>query len=394
MKGVNENLNAEEQVHKLNPMLKKSEEYRKLCDKVDEMKQMHERIDLYFASRKYIFLETELTRLRVQLNSITDELGLLNLKIEEKRSSVGDLRIQLQRNDIGSRISDLEREIKDKSGKKAVCQKEAEKYNKLAREIRFIANPEKELFEQQRLQADIREKELSTDIDYISRSIYDNDNQQNSLNLQKKELDETILQLSRNKNNITGRVAEIRQEILNAVGATEKEIPFIGELIQIRSEHKEQWEMAIERVLHNFALQMIVPSAYYKQVTTYVNENNLRGRIVYIQYKEKMSSRSMLNDFEDSLLSKLELNPKSEYVDWVESSLKERFNFLCTDDLQLFRQSHRAVTSKGLIKNDSRHEKDDRKKIFDRSVYILGWDNKEKLQFVISSLKEIGRAHV
>ena len=387
LKAHNEILKAEEQIRQLKPILEKNTEYHRLCIQVDELKEMSENLELYFASRKQEFLENELTRLHNQLDSVMEELEQIHVIIDEKRAESEDLRGQLLRNDIGSRIRDLEREIKDKSGKKAVCQKEADHYNKLAREIHFTPNPDRELFEQQKLQADSREKELKIEIDQVGRRIYENEDQQKSLRLQKQELNETILQLSKNKNNITGRVAEIRQEILDAVGATEKEIPFVGELIQIRARFKEQWEIAIERVLHNFALQLIVPSSYYTQVTKYVNENNLRGRVVYIQYKEEMVNRSTTADFEDSLFSKLELNPKSEYVDWVESSLKERFNFLCTDDLQLFRQSRRAVTSKGLIKNDSRHEKDDRSQAFDRAAYVLGWDNKEKLRFVVSQMK-------
>ncbi len=44
----------------------------------------------------------------------------------------------------------------------------------------------------------------------------------------------TIRYLQQHKNNISGRVAEIRDEILEAVGATAEEIPFIGELIRVK----------------------------------------------------------------------------------------------------------------------------------------------------------------
>ena len=389
LKAHNEIMKSEEQLLQLAPIMKMNAEYRQLCAKVDELREMSELMELYFATRKQEFLDIELTRLRNHHDSVNAEIEQLHLNIEGKQSEATDLQGQLQSNDIGSRMRDLQREIKNHSDKKAVCQKEFDNYNKLAKEIRFIPNPTKDIFEQQKLQAGIREDELKSEIEKVSRSLYENDDQQRNLKSNKNEINETILQLSRNKNNITGRVAEIRQEILDAVGATEKEIPFVGELIQVSLSSKNQWEMAIERVLHNFALQMIVPSEYYAQVTKYVNENNLRGRVVYIQYKEEMSNRTTMPDFEDSLFSKLQLNQKSEYVDWVETSLKERFNFICTDDLQLFRQSRRAVTSKGLMKNDSRHEKDDRVKSSDRTSYVLGWDNKEKLRLLVSQMKEL-----
>ncbi len=49
----------------------------------------------------------------------------------------------------------------------------------------------------------------------------------------------------------------IRDEILEAVGATTEEIPFIGELICVKDDERD-WEYSIERILHNFALRLVV----------------------------------------------------------------------------------------------------------------------------------------
>ena len=78
-------------------------------------------------------------------------------------------------------------------------------------------------------------------------------------------------------------MAEIRDEIIGRIGATADEIPFIGELICVKDNERE-WEPAIERILHNFALRLIVPEKYYRQVNDYVNNHNLRGRIFYHLY--------------------------------------------------------------------------------------------------------------
>ncbi|GHU78462.1 hypothetical protein FACS1894145_0440 [Bacteroidia bacterium] len=113
--------------------------------------------------------------------------------------------------------------------------------------------------------------------------------------------------LRKQKNNITGRVAEIRQEILQVTGATETEIPFVGELLQIKNNAKNKWEFAIEKVLYRFALQLIVPERFYHQVNQYVNDNNLKGRIVYQRIKEE----NFLNQFDiRNLLSFRTLNTR------------------------------------------------------------------------------------
>jgi uncharacterized protein YPO0396 len=75
---------------------------------------------------------------------------------------------------------------------------------------------------------------------------------------------------------------------------------------------------------------------------------------------------------------------------WLEQKLHNRFNFICCDDLEEFRRLPQAITLNGQIKsNGQRHEKDDRYAIHDRSRYILGWDNREKVQVLNENLQKI-----
>ena len=192
---------------------------------------------------------------------------------------------------------------------------------------------------------------------------------------------ETIKYLLEHKNNISGRVAEIRDEILENIGATTEEIPFVGELISVKDDERE-WEFAIERILHNFALRLIVPEKYYRKVNEYVNGHNLKGRIVYHRYNgESLREFENRHLSEDSLLNKIDLNKKSKYIEWLEDRLYAEFNYACVDSLADFNHlREKAVTKEGLIKsNGGIHEKDDRPEIHLRQNYVLGWDNSEKI---------------
>ncbi|PQJ08924.1 hypothetical protein CJD36_021920 [Flavipsychrobacter stenotrophus] len=82
-----------------------------------------------------------------------------------------------------------------------------------------------------------------------------------------------------------------------------------------------------------------------------------------------------------ALINKIELKD-SAYRKWLEIHLLERFNYHCTDDLDVFYNSSKAVTSNGLLRNVSRHEKDDRPGNWNKSKYRLGWDNKESIKFL------------
>jgi uncharacterized protein YPO0396 len=54
-----------------------------------------------------------------------------------------------------------------------------------------------------------------------------------------------------------------------------------------------------------------------------------------------------------------------------------------------FRRAARAITKAGQIKGGSRHEKDDRHHIGDRSRYVLGWTNERKIDALLTAAADI-----
>ena len=126
-----------------------------------------------------------------------------------------------------------------------------------------------------------------------------------------------------------------------------------------------------------------MPEKYYRQVNEYVNNHNLRGRIVYQRYNYSAALREFANRQaqDNSLLNKIDFKPNAKYIDWIEDRLYSEFNYTCVDTLEDFNHiNENAVTKKGLIKaRGGKHEKDDRREINRREHYVLGWDNREKI---------------
>jgi uncharacterized protein YPO0396 len=82
-----------------------------------------------------------------------------------------------------------------------------------------------------------------------------------------------------------------------------------------------------------------------------------------------------------SLVRKLAIKTDSPHYDWLEHELRSRFDFACCDSIEQFRREARAITRAGQIKEPGgRHDKDDRTRIDDRSRYVLGWSNADKLR--------------
>ncbi|HTV20679.1 MAG TPA: SbcC/MukB-like Walker B domain-containing protein, partial [Polyangiaceae bacterium] len=76
---------------------------------------------------------------------------------------------------------------------------------------------------------------------------------------------------------------------------------------------------------------------------------------------------------------------------WLRDELASHFDYECADTLGQLRHSSRAITREGQIKHSgTRHEKDDRRRVDDRSRWVLGFDNKEKLELYKTRAAELG----
>ena len=126
-----------------------------------------------------------------------------------------------------------------------------------------------------------------------------------------------------------------------------------------------------------------MPEKYYRQVNDYVNNHNLRGRIVYHRYNgvETLRDLEYRSVQDSSLLNKIDFKPDARYVDWIEDRLHAEFNYICVNTLEDFNHiNEKAVTKEGLIKSKGgKHEKDDRQEVNRREHYVLGWDNSAKI---------------
>jgi uncharacterized protein YPO0396 len=262
----------------------------------------------------------------------------------------------------------------------------------LAQSIELNTNPSEENFKVNREKASNKKAVLESDRLENDEKLRLAKNLQDSFKNQIEEGIETIKSLQKNGNNISGRVSEIRDDILEHIGANKEEIPFIGELIKVKDD-ESKWELSTEKILHNFALRLIVPEKYYTKVNEYVNSTNLKGKITYQRYKcfTSLSNMADKNTSKNALVNKIEFKPKSIYIDWLEDIIKNQYNYNCVNDLKEFSlYEEKAITKEGLIKfGKGKHEKDDRLHISKRENHVLGWDNKDKIKFLQNEIKHL-----
>ena len=384
---------TKEQIRQLEPIDGLADELQLIEKSINELQNEKSIVSYWFALRTVKLCQEHLDRCKSKLRQLDDTIKANNAEMRTLDDKKSDLEVAIKSDTVGQQIKDIEKEIQNLTERFEERKKKEEKYNTLIHKLELPQGVDSSIFEKNKTIAKEQKKVLTERLDNdLAERRRHLQNEKEDIEANIKSNVETIKYLREHNNNISGRVSEIRDEIIGYIGATTDEIPFIGELISVKDKERE-WESAIERILHNFALRLIVPEKYYRQVNDYVNNRNLRGRIVYHRYNgvETLRNLEYRNVQDSSLLNKIEFKPDARYVDWIEDRLHAEFNYICVNTLEDFNHiNEKAVTKEGLIKSKGgKHEKDDRPEANRREHYVLGWDNREKIASIRKEYEDL-----
>ena len=383
---------VKEQISQLIPIDEKAKQLDGIASTLDTLQKKRE-LSVYWFAKKNVGLANEkITELNAKRDNLNAQLEQLNDEKNELKAKERELSLAIEGNEIGKQIKMLSSEIISLEKQKTNRLTKLGEYNKKVIEVGLPNDPSEQVFVDNREKARFEKSNCQTELDNKNEEWRLAMNQSDDINDNIEKNIATLEVLQKYKNNIPKDEAKIREMILHATGATTKEIPFIGELIQVK-ESEKNWENTIEKILHNFALRLIVPDKYYNAVNQFVNSHNLNGRIVYQRYKETSSLKGLLKrqTSDNCLPNKLEFNTKSPYCEWVEDVIFDNYNYICVANLDEFDQySEKVATIKGLIKSTkNKHEKDDRREINSPDNYVLGWENKEKIASISATVIEL-----
>ncbi|MEX2403963.1 MAG: SbcC/MukB-like Walker B domain-containing protein [Balneolales bacterium] len=378
---------ADEQIKRLKPINEWAQTIGGFKAQAAENQKHLETSVAWFAEKGAALTAGQVDSLTVERQQKQEQLDLVTAEVKELREQEARVRYQIESDDVGRQIKELEKEIRDLDKQKNLRSSKLNSYSALAQKLELIGNPGEQAFLDNRSQARERRKKYEQELEVLESDI-ELEKQRDQFDDDIKQALDEIRSLQERKNNIPVDSVNIREQIIKEVGATQQEIPFIGEIIQVKSGEGD-WEAAIEKLLHNFALRLMVPEKYYREVNRYVNATNLRGRIVYQRYQKASAANFMKPPTSYEMLSgKLEFNRKSEYCRWVEERIGNQFDYICTNNLDEFQSFDKSITQSGLIKSKGgKHEKDDRPHVMSRNRYVLGWDNAVKLRTLKAMVK-------
>ncbi|SMG34911.1 ATP-binding protein [Dethiosulfovibrio salsuginis] len=380
-------LKAKRQIEQLEPLVSNWERHGQISMSVQNLRNCREALHPWIASQRIKLLKKRISSLEEEFlrhkGAVTELEDLKNTQKKRER----ELRLSIAESG-GDRVETIGEEIRRLQQELDHRKRRESRYGQLLAILEEVLPSSGEDFLKQRSnlaqikkRCESSEARINNDLNEIGVPL---SREREEL----KGLTAEIGGLKARRSNIDERQVSIRRSICKALNISEEEMPFVGELIQVREDQRD-WEGAAERLLRNFGLSLLVPDSHYRQVEEFVDRTHLKGRLVYFHVRED-GRKGQPQIHPDSLVNKLQLKPNSPFYGWLDRELAHRFNLICCDSADRFRKEPMAVTAAGQIKTPGgRHEKDDRFALNDKSRYVLGWSNEEK----IAALEEKARGN-
>jgi len=370
-------LKAKQQVALLTPLVADCDQHAALLAAAEDLRSCRDGLRAYFSRLKLDLISQRLTHLNEDLARDNAKVDKLEDQREQQRLQERALRQALATNG-GDRLASLARDIAQQQQEVARRRANAARYDELRRSLNLlqVASTE-DLVAQQQTCSQMVATETAR-ADEVQNALTERSVELSEGRRAHATLSDEITSLKARRSNIDAQAVRMRADLCAALGLDEETMPFAGELIEVRDDQRD-WEGAIERLLHNFGLSLLVPDGVYAQVAQWVDQTHLKGRLVYFRVRLDVRAQAP-NLHADSLVRKLVVKPDSPFYAWLDRELSQRFDVACCATQEQFRRELRAITRAGQIKSGGeRHEKDDRHRIDDRSRYVLGWSNTAKL---------------
>lgn len=371
-------IKAKNQIQQLMPIVEQGNRCGHLDDKKNLLIKAQRALSPWFAEQTVVLLKVEITKLEQEIVLATAARELAEKVKSEIEKNMNEIEIDIYKNG-GEALETLKNAIQKCKETLERIRKNLEIYTSQANKLKLPKPVSLEIFINNRRKLpelkSIEEKLQGQLNEDFATAVTEEKRANNDLLQVTAELES----LRSRKSSIPREYIEKRKQLCQTLHISEDELPFVGELLEVREE-EENWEGAIERLLHNFALSLLVPDKHYPLVMQWVDRTSLGMRLVYyrVQPEKVQPVSSQANPL--SVSEKLNIKPDTPFGIWLTRELRQRFAHICCEEMEQFRRESQAITKAGQIKaSGNRHEKDDRHGINDRRRYVLGFSNQKKI---------------
>ncbi|MET9489989.1 SbcC/MukB-like Walker B domain-containing protein [Nocardia sp. NPDC006630] len=152
------------------------------------------------------------------------------------------------------------------------------------------------------------------------------------------------------RNNIPNDLQQARAELAEAAGLTLEQMPFVAELIEVRTEF-EPWREAFNLALGGFATRILIDTAHLDNFRAKINSVRTARRIQFEGVPTGLRDAISLNDRE--LPGRLEYR-NSPFTAWLKNELAQRFRYVCVESPRTLGHHSKALTISGQISDGRR----------------------------------------
>ena len=377
-----------EKMDLLRPIVKASDTYDACLLKESELSLMEEGVQPYLAREEIKLLTEALTESNRQQEEMRARRTSFEAELTHALEDIDAKKKEMWQNG-GNRLHDAEKELKNCEKDLAQVMKQAENYRVYADVLGLSVPVVLEDFLTRRKELEELVGVLKAEYDALDAKKFEADSKEQDIVSQISADKTELVSLLKRDSNIPAPFIAIRKDLCCDLKVAERDMPFAGEIMEVKPEEKK-WEGALERLLGEFGVSLLVPESLYGKVIDWMEKHFLGRRMVYYRVDEYTPPVSMTDLPETSAARKLHIKRDSPYAGWLASELVHRFDHVCAETTAEFKKARFALSLEGQIKTQGRrHQKDDRHALHDRRYYVLGFSNKEKIALIRKELESL-----
>jgi uncharacterized protein YPO0396 len=381
---------AKRQLAQLNPIAEAYYKIETADGKRAVLDDLSKAVPFYYASQ-------HLTLRRDQEKDLNSKIGVAELdhadlkKQDASESGKRDEIIQaLGKDEVANLLASVEKELDDTLSRAAEKKNHHQQFTRILGNLGIIrtieSNDDFTKASEQLAALNLRLETEQSEIREKSQKVAIEINDKTS---RIEELTRELHAAMEHKVSIPADYLRIRSELCHATSLPADDLPFAGELIEVKDEFSA-WRGAIEKLLHSFAISMVVPARHYHAVSQWVDSHNLRNRFVFLLVVERSQQQISGSIPANRVAARLNFKRDHFLHAWVATEVSNRFRHICVDNTSELQRENYALTQNGLMKEGtSRHVKDDRRRIDDPSNWVLGWSAENKIRLLEQTLNQL-----
>ena len=346
-------LEARQQVRALQPIrtmkarIDEASERLRLLDELGRFGDPESRASLWRAQRRVDLLgavEDELRERTHATDALVRERQALADAAEAEREGLGDV----LRAAGGDRLDAAQRELRALEQRLTGMRRDRERFETavsvLSVEVSSAKRFDALVAEARRTLADADAKTAVRDAFVAASSTH------TDLRRQLAALEAEHRRTQTRDDNIPPRLHEAREALAEAAGLTAADLPFVAELVDVRTEF-EPWRGAFTLALGGFATTLLVDAAHLASFRSAIDGVRLSERLRFEGVSTGLPERTGLDPA--ALPGRLEYR-RSPFTGWLQDRLEQQFAFVCVDSPAELAAHRLALTISGQTSQGSR----------------------------------------